>query len=253
LNLGLGYLGLGSIGLILSSFLAQLVVVILFIKKFKFKGFSIKGIIASAKRYDKFPKITLPHSLFSTASQNLPIWVISKFFCQADLGYFSFGNRIVMMPLGLISSAYYQVFFQSFKDERDKLRFYKDKFKQVNLIFLPLFIILWFFLPDLFAFIFSEKWRVAGVYSQIMLPLFYLKFLSNLFTTTVYIYYEKQLENFMLGILITFFIILSLMIGVYFGDIKIGLVSMTILNGSVIFLKLYRSYKFVKDNDVRYI
>ena len=102
-------------------------------------------------------------------------------------------------------------------------------------------------LPSIFAIVFSEEWRISGEYSQIILPLLYMKFLSNLFTTTTYIYYQKQKENFMLGILITVLIFVSLMIGVYYNDVKTGLFSMVISNGSVIIYKLYRSYKFVKE------
>ena len=213
------------------------------------KHFNIKKVLILAKRYKKFPKITLPHSIFSTFSSNMAVLIITKFFTSADVGFYSFANRIVMMPISLISSAYYQVFFQAFKDEKNKFSFYKNKFKQVNIIFLPLFILLWFLLPTLFSFIFGEKWQIAGVYSQILLPLFYMKFLSNLFTTTIYIHYERQGENFILGVLITIIIFISLMIGVYLDSIKIGLFNMMIGNSSIIIFKLYRSFKFVKENN----
>jgi O-antigen/teichoic acid export membrane protein len=251
MNLIFGFLKLENIGLILSSFISQLFTIVLFIRNFHFqdiKLFSKKRTLILLRKYMKFPKVTLPHSIFSSLSQNLPIFIITKFFNSSDVGFYSFGNKIIMLPIGMISNAYYQVFFQSFKDERNKLTFYLHKFRQVNMIFLPLFVLLWFILPDIFAFVFSTKWRIAGEYAQILLPLLYMKFLSNLFTTTTYIYYQKQEENFVLGILITFLIFLSLMLGVYNNDIKIGLFCMMASNTSVIVFKLYRSFKFVKEN-----
>jgi len=250
-NLIFGFLKLTNIGLIISSFLSQLFTIILFIRKFDFQNiklFSKKRTLVLLKKYKKFPKITLPHSIFSSFSQNLPIFIITKFFSSSDVGLYSFGNKMIMFPIGMISSAYFQVFFQSFKDEEDKLSFYTHKFKQVNMVFLPLFILLWFILPDIFAFVFSDKWRIAGEYAQILLPLLYMKFLSNLFTTTTYIYYQKQEENFVLGILITFLIFCSLVLGVYYNDIKIGLFCMMVSNTLVIVFKLYRSFIFVKEN-----
>jgi len=255
-NLIFGFLKFNNIGLVVSSFLSQIIAVILLIKNFKFKNFIFfnkKRMFVLAKKYKKFPTITMPHSIFSSVSGNLPIFILTKYFTSADVGFYSFGNKIVAMPIGLVSSAYYQVFFESFSKEKNKLIFYKQKFKQVNVIFLPLFIILWFILPELFAFVFSDKWRIAGEYSQIILPLLYMKFLSNLFTTTTYIYYQKQEENLILDIFIFLFILSSLMIGVYFNDIKIGLFSMVISNGSIILFKLYRSYNFVKEDNVKSI
>jgi len=252
-NLTFGFLKLNNIGLIISNFISQLIAIIFFIKKFDFsnlKYFNKKRLVVLAKKYKKFPKITMPHSIFSSFSQNLPVFIVAKYFTSADVGFYSFGNKIVAMPIGLVSSAYYQVFFETFSKEKNKSAFYKQKFKQVNIIFLPIFIILWFVLPDLFAFVFSDKWKIAGEYSQILLPLLYMKFISNLFTTTTYIFYQKQEENFIFGILITFLIFISLMIGVYFNNIKVGLFFMMVSNSSVILFKLYRSYKFAKeDND----
>ena len=87
---------------------------------------------------------------------------------------------------------------------------------------------------------------MAGVYSQILLPFLYMKFLSNLFTTTTYLYYERQIENFALSVLITTFAIASLFLGVLVDSIVFGLIAMSISNSLVILFKLYRSYGFVK-------
>lgn len=254
-SLSLGLLNLTNFGLIASSFFSQLIAVLILLKKIDinlFRKIGIKEIIFLARRYRRFPQITLPHSIFSSVSQALPIFMITKYFSSVDVGFVSLGNRIVMLPLGLISSAYYKVFFQAFADEKDKLNFYRLKFKEINLIFLPLFACLWFILPDVFIFIFGAKWEIAGEYSQIMLPLFYLKFISNLFTATTYIYYEKQFENFALSVFITLSTLSSLILGVYMDDIKVGLFFVTVTNGAVIILKLYRSYSFVKNYHVRY-
>ena len=251
-----GFFSLTSLGFISSYVIAQFIAILFFLKQFKLNNFSLfnkSKILILAKKYKKFPKITMPHSIFSNLSQNLPILILSKYFTSDDVGFFSFGNKIVGMPLSLVSNAYYQVFFQSFREEKDKLQFYKQKFKQVNLVFLPLFVMLWFLLPDIFSFIFGEKWKIAGEYSQILLPLLYMKFLSNLFTTTTYIYYQKQEENFIFEILITIIIFLSLVIGVHMEDIKIGLIVMMLSNSIMILVKLYRSYQFVKEDNVKSI
>ena len=252
-NLAMGFGGFGASGLILGGVLGQGVATTvlgrLIFKEDSYRLKNIKNIkmFALAKRYVKFPKITLPHSIFNTVSTQLPIFIITYYFSSRETGFFSFANRIVMLPIGLISNAYYQVFFESFSKEKNKEIFFKQKFKQINMLFLPLFILLWFIFPDLFAFVFGKEWKTAGSYTQALLPLFYLKFISNLFTTTTYLYYEKQFENFMLEILNFIMRLVSLLIGAYFQDILLGLILMSITNSIIIFYKIHQSLNFIKE------
>lgn len=240
----------GKDGLIISQLLAQAVVVALLIKKIKmsflFQSFEKLKILALAKRYIKFPKITMMQSFFSNTTAELPVIIISSFFALKDAGFYSLAQRVVASPISIISSSFFQVFYQSFTTEKNKQKFYKMKFIKINVILLPPFILLWFFMEPLFGFVFGEEWVVAGVYSQILLPLLYMKFLSNLFTTTTYLYYERQIENFVLSVLITTTAISSLFIGVLIDSIVFGLIAMSVSNCFVILFKLYRSYGFTK-------
>jgi len=252
-NLILGFSKLGYDGLIISQILAQTIVAAILLKKAydnKYIKYIKKfKIIALTKRYIKFPKITMFQSLFSTFSNQFPIFMITYFFTAKDVGYYSFAIKMISMPISLVSTSLYQVFFQSFSKVKNKEIFFKNKFLKINLIFLPLFITLWFILPSLFSFIFGREWIVAGEYAQILLPLLYLKFISNLFTTTIYLYYERQMENLILSILISVLSIISLLVGGIIGDIILGLVMMVIFNSIVIFYKLFRSFKFVKGDN----
>ncbi len=251
-NLILGFSKLGYDGLIISQMLSQTIIVAILLKK-TYNNRYIRyikklKIIALAKRYIKFPKITMFQSLFSTFSNQFPIFMITYFFTVKDVGYYSFAMKIISMPISLISTSLYQVFFQSFTKEKNKETFFKNKFLKINLTFLPLFIVLWFILPSLFSFVFGEDWIVAGEYAQILLPLLYLKFIGNLFTTTTYLYYEKQLENLMFSILNLILSIISLTIGFFMNDIFFGLKAMVISNGIIIIYKLFRSLGFVKSS-----
>ena len=249
-----GFSKFGYDGFIISQLLAQSLIVAILLKKI-FQNKYIKFIqktklIALAKRYINFPKITMFHSLLSTFSSQFPIFMISYYFSSKDTGHYSFATKIIAIPIGLISSSFYQVFFQAFSKEKNKIKLYRSKFFKINIIFLPLFVIFWFFLPLIFEFVFGKDWLIAGVYAQILLPLIYLKFISNLFTSTVYIYYEKQFENLLLAILITILNVCSLTIGGISQNIELGLFLVMISNSSVILFKLYRSYHFVKENSI---
>jgi O-antigen/teichoic acid export membrane protein len=52
------------------------------------------------------------------------------------------------------------------------------------LIAVPTFVVLYFIVEDLFAFVFGEEWRVAGQYAKIMLPLFFIRFVTAPISTT---------------------------------------------------------------------
>jgi len=249
-SITLGIQDFGEDGLIISQILAQAIVVALLIKKVKliflFQNFEKLKVIALAKRYIKFPKITMMQSFFSTVIAQLPVVIMNSFFSLKDAGLYSLASRVVASPMAIVSSSFFQVFYQSFTTEKNKQNFYKIKFIKINAILLPPFILLWFFLEPLFGFVFGKEWVMAGVYSQILLPFLYMKFLSNLFTTTTYLYYERQIENFALSVLITTFAIASLFLGVLVDSIVFGLIAMSISNSLVILFKLYRSYGFVK-------
>lgn len=252
-SVALGIEDFGKDGLIISQILAQAIVVALLIKKtrimFLIQRIQKLKVLGLANRYIKFPKITMMQSLFSTSTAQLPVVIISSFFSIQDAGFYSLANRVIASPINIVSSSFFQVFYQSFTTEKNKLNFYKTKFLKINLILLPIFILLWFFLEPLFGFVFGKEWVVAGVYSQILLPLLYMKFLSNLFTTTTYLYYEKQMENFVLSVLITISAIFSLVAGVILDSVVFALIAMTISNSSIILFKLYRSYIFIKKDN----
>ncbi len=251
LQLSIGFVKTGASGLISGQIISMMFANLKLLKniinnKVLISKINTLKIKAVAKRYKDFPKINLPHTIFSSISMSLPILVITFYFSTKEAGYFSLVSRTIMFPIGLISNAYYQVFFEAFSNEVNKEKFFWHKFKQINIIFIPIFLILWIIFPTLFTFVFGEEWKTAGSYAQVLLPLFYLKFISNLFTTTTYIYYEKQFENFILSIIIMITTLMSLLYGAYCESIILGLLLMSISNGMLIFFKLYRSFIFVK-------
>ena len=115
-----------------------------------------------------------------------------------------------------------------------------------NLILLPAFIILWFLIPWLFVFIFGQEWLMAGTFAQILLPLIYLKFLSNSFTSAVYLQYQKQGENFVLSILITLSLLFSFYYAHLVNSIETGLWLLVLSNSVIIIIKIFRVFGFIK-------
>src|SRR5690606_36581494 len=66
-----------------------------------------------------------------------------------------------------------------------------------TIIFCPLF----FMIEDLFALVFGEEWRIAGLYARILIPLFSIRFIVSPLTS-VLIVIEKQGKELLIHSLI---------------------------------------------------
>lgn len=199
-----------------------------------------------ACRYKKFPLITMPHNLLSILSKELPTILVASFFSIEMAGFYFLAQRITSAPISILADSHYRVFFAAFSDSNNKIYFYKKHFIHTNIILVPCFATAWFFLPFLFGIIFGESWQQAGHFAQIILPLLYLKFLSNSFTSVVYLYFERQIENLFLGAVITLSVLLSFHYAKTFNDLEVGLWLMALSNSIIILIKLARAYSFVK-------
>jgi len=203
-----------------------------------------------AIRYKKFPLFNVPSGFLEKLSGNLPALLMTPFFGIGVVGFFSLSQRMISLPGSVVARAMGDVFRQSAteaynKDKNCKSLFIKT-FKKLVVISLPPFFIMFFVVQEVFVFAFGENWREAGVYAQILMPMFLLQFigspLSNMFLVT-----EKQKIDFLLQICLFLCIILSIYLGYYYFD---GPRETLMLYCSVYSLKyvveLLLSYKFSK-------
>ena len=98
-----------------------------------------------------------------------------------------------------------QVFFQSAVKEKEKTGkariIFKSTVKTLFIIALPFFVALFFVVEHLFAFVFGETWRIAGTYSQILIPLFFIKLLSSP-VSMINTVFEKQIYGLYISIIL---------------------------------------------------
>jgi O-antigen/teichoic acid export membrane protein len=162
-------------------------------------------IIALAKRYKDFPKFSMLAGLTNTLSSSLTNIFISSFYGIATLGLYSLVQRVLGMPSALIGGAIGQVFFQKATKEKQQtgraINSFNSTIKKLIIIGVPSFTILYFIVEDLFAFVFGEKWRIAGIYAQIIMPLFLIRFISST-VSSINIIFEKQLIGLYINILL---------------------------------------------------
>lgn len=170
----------------------------------------------SLTRYRKFPLIDSWGGLINTISWQLPTLMLSAFFSQTVVGYYSLSNRVVLLPMTLVGGAIAQVFFQRSAELRHKPELLRTTVETVfrRLVAVGLFpaLLLTMAGQELFSVVFGANWVEAGRYAQILgmwvFFLFISSPLSNLFAVL-----ERQELALLVHIAILITRISALMIG----------------------------------------
>ena len=202
-QLVIGLVKSGATGLISGQILAQFFANVKLFKniiKDKREIFSIKRlkIIALAVRYKKFPIFSLPSALANVLAGQLSNILISSFYSVGTLGFYFFIQRILAIPSVLIGKSIGQVYFEEATREKNTngviINIFNSTLKKLIVIGLPSFSILFFIIEDLFAFVFGEDWRIAGHYAQLVIPMFFMRFVVSALSSTYDIFQALKIE-----------------------------------------------------------
>lgn len=135
-----------------------------------------------AKKYIDFPKFSMWSILANTLSRNSVNIFLSTFYSLGTLGYYSLVQRILGLPSQIIGRSIGQVFYRQCITEKQKYgnakKLYKSTFYKLLLISTPSFLILYFIAEDLITFVFGADWSIAGTYTKILVPLFFIRFIT---------------------------------------------------------------------------
>ncbi|MBD2813261.1 lipopolysaccharide biosynthesis protein [Xenorhabdus sp. Flor] len=216
----------GEAGLILGNILSLTAANFKLIKNttntIKNNEITLLKIKALAKRYIKFPKYSIWTALSNTAAYNINNITISLLFNSSTLGLYAISQKILGAPIDLLSSSISQVYFQqaslAIKDKKNCYKLFINTLKKLVIIGLPIFSLIYLFSPYLFGFFFGESWVIAGHYTAILTPFFYVRFIYTSLSTTVLIT-EKQEIGLLcnIGLLV---IILSILLISYVFNLR---------------------------------
>lgn len=150
-----------------------------------------------AREYVAFPRHTLPGGLLSQVQfAGLPL-IVGTLFGASTLGLWSLAQRVISMPLTIIGSAVGDVYYRRAVDVRNDpkvaLHLHRKVLARLALLSLPPFILLALFAPSMFALAFGSEWEVAGEYARIMIPLLWVRFLSNPLSRTTLVYGRNRM------------------------------------------------------------
>jgi O-antigen/teichoic acid export membrane protein len=201
LRLVFGYLKLGSLGLLLGTFL--------FFRKFfhlkkEHKPVSRnKRMNALAKEYKSFPSTNLPHALLDLGVDSIIAWSIVEYFDKAEFGQYSLAFLVMKIPLSVIGSSIGQVFFNRVSEManlgRSAIPLILKTTRTLLLLCVVPFTLIFIFGEEIFTFVFGKKWTMAGTFGELLVPYLFFNFMISPLSTLPIIY-GRQKEALFLGI-----------------------------------------------------
>lgn len=249
IQIGLGLLIPNETGLMVGFIAGQALSAALLVWKFYIKKeFSI-GLPQFSRfreyviKYKGLLFYSAPSEFINTFVNQSPVLLLQQFAGISAVGYFNFSQRLLGLPQTVLSSAIVEVFRQKAAAEYSASGNCRPLFlktvKALVLISIVPFLILFLFAPQIFAFVFGENWREAGVISQYLGVLFFFRFIVSPLTY-VYTIAGRYREDLIMHILMLLVIFGSF----YTGASLLGSDHQLILSYSLCYSFFYLIYFF---------
>jgi O-antigen/teichoic acid export membrane protein len=203
-QIGLGAWGLGAWGLLVGDAVGRAAgSVTLARSTLPGHGFGLRTLIgrlpAVAARYRRFPLLSAGSALLNTAGLQLPPVLLLATYGPEVAGFYAFAVRIVSVPLQLVGTSVSQVFTgQAASVARENVDAVMDLYRttawRLALVALPIAAVLLLFGPGLFAFVFSEAWRTAGVFGRALAPMLLLQMVASPLSQTLNVLERQDLQ-----------------------------------------------------------
>jgi len=217
---------------------------------FGLSTFRMVEIRKMARKHIDFPKYSLPADFINRFSNQMPTFMLSVFSGAGAVASYNLSVRMLSLPIQLMSSAVSEVFRQRAVEDYQMTRncrpiFVKTLMTLTVLSVLPTTILL-ILGPNLFVFFFGEQWREAGVFSQILAALYFVKFIASPLSY-IFIIAQKQREDFLWHIWMLASSFAAFYLGFYFFHSNYAAIA--IFSGnyiSIYFIYLVKSYQYSK-------
>jgi O-antigen/teichoic acid export membrane protein len=250
-NLGMGFSGFGSSGLIFGGILGQFMATF-FLAKFTisenknmFGSLDKLKIFVLAKKYIKFPKYDIWATLANVMSHQVVHILFNILISLTVSGYYYLVQKIMGMPTVLISSAISDVFREeastSFKKNGNAKHIFEVVFKKLFLLSIIPFLFLLLFVQDLFIIVFGANWSEAGLFAQILTPMFFLQFIASPLSYILYIT-DNQKLNLLMQLGMFFFVLLSFLCGYIFVDTYLIIILISSFTSMMYIVYIIMSY-----------
>lgn len=136
-----------------------------------------------AKKYYDFPVYRAPQLFINAITQSLPVLALAIFFGSSSAGFYSIAIIAIGIPSSIIGKSVASVFYERIVEAYHKRKNISETLYKVTSVlavigFLP-FVFIFALGPEIFWFVFGEKWIIAGEYARWLSILLYFRLLSK--------------------------------------------------------------------------
>nr|WP_293303673.1 oligosaccharide flippase family protein [Allomuricauda sp.] len=254
-QIGFGSLGFSPVGLLLGFILGRVSSVLYLLGKFRMDKDNAFSMVTKdrmktlSSRYKRFPYYTLPAEFTNVISNQLPVFLIGKYFGGVVLGNYSLMERVLSAPITLLGRSILDVFKQ--RASEDYIHFgncreiYVKTFRTLVLLSIGPTVLLFTLSPFIFETIFGPEWTQAGDYARIFSILFFFKFTASPLSYMFHIAEKQHFDMFwQIGLLI--FAIISFVVGIANNSIMVALICFVGSYSAMYILNLFLTYSFAK-------
>lgn len=231
-KLGMGWGGVLHGGMIYSVVVAPLISLVcswIYARKTllpTWRRISWRGVAEQAKLYRNFPCFVLPRSFVNMLAGQMPILLLTPFFGGEAVGFLSLAILLGYTPIGTITRAIYQVMYQHTMEQVHRQKPIGQIFRKFILsasaIIIPVFVGLWFVLPQLTAWLLGAEWHISGEYIRWMLPWLYVSLLSCSINF-LFDVFMKQKWGLFFELMLAVMRVAGLCIGVWVGNFMLAI------------------------------
>ncbi|WP_180103664.1 oligosaccharide flippase family protein [Acinetobacter sp. YH12134] len=173
---------------------------------------------ATFAKYSNFPKYSTFEALANVSAIQLPLILLASYIIGPTVGYLMLAMKVLGVPMGLIGSAFSQVYLANASShfESNTLYSYTKNviFKILKITIIP-FLLLALISPYIFGYIFGKNWNDVGLYILAMLPWYFMQILSSPVSMSLHIISKQKLAlflqifGFIIRVIILFLVILA--------------------------------------------
>jgi O-antigen/teichoic acid export membrane protein len=143
-------------------------------------------------------KFVLPALIVGACVANLPQLAINARFGSTAAGYMALAQRVLGTPLSLVGVAVRDVFKRfaslAFRERGECSTEFRNSALVLGAVAIGFAAIMFLFAEDLFVLVFGEKWRVAGSYAILLLPMSAIGIVASPLTYLVYIVRREEFD-----------------------------------------------------------
>ncbi len=201
-HVALGQLWKGN-GLILGTFIGDIFNFFTYLFQFKKTRGTLRvdfsKIKTLLKTYSHFPKWHLLPNIMSTISLMLPILIINAFYQEEVAGQYDLSQKLLALPLALISLSLSQILLQKMSQARNEQTSIQSFLRKIFwLLFAGTIVataIGHFFGEDIISFAFGDQWDFAGRLTELLIFGYAIKFIVTPFTSVFIAFEELKLNS----------------------------------------------------------